>query len=376
MLLLEKNKMHVGFIIDGLYPSFSRLIHRKCRLQDLFFGKPSPSSIGLMRFKWIASRISSINKDIRYELYRSWRRYDVVVLMKSMGADIEILARKLRQAGTVLVYDANVDYLTPAFGTFYYKGMKPTEDQRECCRRIVRLVDGVIADSQHLADIFESSCDSTHWISDNVNMDLVPDSFEPSGFVDGKLYLFWSGMSCKLFDLLLIENVLRTYSKYIHLHIITDKLVGMERIFEPWLQKLKNLLSDLDVTMEEFVSIPLLLQRYSQGGLAISPRFLDNSYNLGHTEWKITLPMACGKTVLCSNQMSYMTVARRNKGRGVRICESVSDWNHKIDTLLTGNFDWEHEGTICQNTVKEYYSSTVVAKQHSGYLNQLLGANN
>lgn len=364
--------MRVGFVIDGLYPSLPRVLKGHSRIHHILFGQSSNTSIALMRFKWIASHVNCSNNDVRFELYRPWRRYELVVLMKSMGTEIEQLALDLSSKGTTLVYDANVDYLTPSFGTFYYKGMRPTEKQRDECSKILALVDGVIADSEHINGAFREKCDSSSWISDNVNMELVPAYVESPLLVRGKLSLLWSGVSCKLFDLLLIENVLRSYRKFIHLHIITDRLSGMDRLFEPWQGRLKRLLNDLDVTVEQFVSIPHLLERYSKGGVAISPRFLDNSYNLGHTEWKITLPMACGRTVLCSPQLSYKTVALRNMEKGVKICESENDWKAYIESLLTGELDLGDEERSCIKTVEKHYSTPIVAEQQTQYFKTLL----
>ena len=106
-----------------------------------------------------------------------------------------------------------------------------------------------------------------------------------------------------------------------------------------------------------FRSIPELLARYAAGGVLISPRFLDNSYNLGHTEWKITLGMACGRLAFCSPVPSYADVAARSGGRGLRICANDAEWDAALDARAT---------------VEQHYSTPVVAAQHAELLSRLL----
>ena len=86
-----------------------------------------------------------------------------------------------------------------------------------------------------------------------------------------------------------------------------------------------------------FASVPALLPIYARGGVFISPRFLDNTYNWGHTEWKITLPMACGRVALGSPLPSYRDVAARFRRGGA--CDSAradEDWEAAFEAVLSG----------------------------------------
>ena len=112
--------MRVGFIIDGRLPSWGRP-------WEMLFGSSSPSAVGEMRFGWIAHHLNGDRTGrAHYSLYRPGRDYDAVVFLKSMGAEHQKLASALRDRGTRVIFDVNVDYFSKAEGTFYYQGMAPT----------------------------------------------------------------------------------------------------------------------------------------------------------------------------------------------------------------------------------------------------------
>jgi hypothetical protein len=136
------------------------------------------------------------------------------------------------------------------------------------------------------------------WIPDNVNLQLVPPC--RAWKRDGKLTLLWSGEAVKLFELLRIGDVLRSYASHIRLVLVTNDLSAMDRWFEPWKQRLESLLAEIEHEIVPFRSVKELLEVYNRGGVFISPRYLDNTYNWGHTEWKIALPMVCGRVALAS----------------------------------------------------------------------------
>ena len=112
---------------------------------------------------------------------------------------------------------------------------------------------------------------------------------------------------------------------------------------------------------------------YSHGGVFISPRFLDNTYNLGHTEWKITLPMACGRVALGSALPSYLDVAERSAGHGLRICREAAHWRESLDAILSGGFDFESEENAAREVVERHYSTPVVATSHVQFIKEICG---
>lgn len=351
----------VGFVIGNQL--------REIRL--LSADKPGGGSLGLMRYQWIANWVNAHPEfGLRYELYRPWRRYDALLFLKAMGGANRRLNDRYHRAGKQTIFDANVNYYHPE-GTFYYEGMRPTEEQTRDAIAMTQSVSSVIADSQYVVEQASRYHKRVRWIPDNVNMELVPKQ-RMRGAMPSPLPLWWSGQSLKLFELLSIADVLREYAARIELRLVTNDLSALSRWFPPYREQFERLLADVPHQIIPFESIPRLLSLYAGGGAAISPRFLDNTYNLGHTEWKITLPMACGCVVLAAPVPSYIDVANRAGGNGIRICETPSSWRVALDELLSPGFDADAEGEAARSLVERHYSTKIVAEQHARFVREVM----
>lgn len=270
------------------------------------------------------------------------------------------------------MFDANVDYFTPSAGTFYYDGMAPSVWQQQQAVKMARLCDGVIGDSLHIAEVASAYSPATCCIPDHVRDDLVAGSpsLEWTGYA--KRPLLWSGQAHKLFDLLSIAGVLEKYASRIRLRLVTNSLSALEKLYEPYRSRLRKLLDRLDWEHIPFTSVDELMKIYDAGGVAISPRFLDNSYNLGHTEWKITLPMARGRVVMCSPQRSYAEVARLSGGGGIRICHDETGWDMAFQSLLGDDVEWVDEQQSAIRVVRDHYTSSVMAARHVEFVQSLV----
>lgn len=366
------NAGRIGFIVDSLLPSWSACVHRRT-LRPLLTGWPSSTAGTVMRYGWVAQHVNHLpDRQWIYELYRPWRSYQAVVFIKSMDAPCRNLAEALRQKGGYAVFDANVDYFTPAFGTSYFAGMAATPKQREESCAMAGACNAVIADSRYLREKVLPYNANVAWIPDNIPDAWITERSTWRPRPGEKLTLLWSGEAVKLFELLRIEPVLRRFREYIRLRLVTSSLDALSRIYEPWQGRLRQLLADLECEVLPFQNIPALLALYDQGGVCISPRFLDNSYNMGHTEWKISLAMARGRVALASPQPSYCDLRDRAGGLGVRICTEDVDWEAVLDSMLNGNFSWEEEqGQACE-VVRQYYATSVVATDHVNLLTSLV----
>lgn len=358
----------IGFITDGKIPTLASSFTRPWRL---LFGWPSTSAVGTMRHGWIAREVNR-SSSLHYEVFRPHRHYAAVVFLKSMSPPCAALAERLRARGTRVFFDLNVDYLTPASGAFYYKGMAPTGEQRDEALKMIALSDGVIADSSHLAAIAAAHHPRTRWVPDNVAPEIVP---APRTWRrQGKLPLLWSGESVKLFELLKIAPVLRRYSAHVRLVLVTNSLAARDLWLGDLRERMDALLGAVETQVLPFRSIPALLETYAQGGVFISPRFLDNTYNLGHTEWKIALPMACGRIAIGCPQPSYRDVAARSGGLGLRLCETEEQWCAALDAVLSENFDFSTEEDAARTVIRRHYGTPVVAGEHRQFIEEVLAA--
>jgi glycosyltransferase involved in cell wall biosynthesis len=323
--------------------------------------------IALARFFWLAQWINKNSLyPLQYEIYRPWKHYDGILCLKAMGEKVIKLVLNYKKAKRPVLFDANVNYYKRE-GHEYYFGMLPSEQQQKDAIKITKTVNGVIADSEFIKKQCLQYNSNVCWIPDAIALDYVP-PFRPWNYTGGKIPLLWSGEAIKLFELLAIEDVLLKYSKFIELILITNDLSYINRWLPGYKEKFQKLISIINCKIISYNNILNLFQVYANGGVAISPRFLDNSYNFGHTEWKITLAMACGRLVICSPVPSYVKVWERSGGKGIRICCNNEEWEKAIDEILSGSVDWNDEGKAARNIVEKYYAVSEVGKTHASYL--------
>lgn len=326
----------------------------------------------LARFVWISDYINARPKlGARYDLYKRWKGYDVLIFQKSMGWRSMELLRQARATGRTVIFDANVNYYE-WYGQEYYDNMRPTRRQMNEGKEITQAADGVIADSEFLYGVCGRFNDRVRWIPDSVNMDIVP-AWRRWRMADGRLRLLWSGVSLKLFELLAIERPLLEFADRIELMLVTNELDALSR-WKPGLkERFEALIAKVPTRIVPYRSIEGLLHVYAEGGIAIAPRFLDNSYNMGHTEWKITLPMACGRMALCSPVPSYITIHNRTGGFGIRVLRDDREWEEVLDDLLSKRVDIEEEEHTAREVVQNYYSTEVVARKHLDFVKEVAG---
>lgn len=308
---------------------------------------------------------------LRHEIRAPWRRYDILIFLKAMGEhNLERLAAA-QSRGVQAIFDVNVNYFERT-GREYYAGMLPTEQQQTDVIDMSRTADAIITDSRFLESVCRRYNRRVRWVPDNVDLEQVPE-IRPWRIGAGPLRLLWSGESVKLFEFLAIEDVLRAYASKIELVLVTNSLSRLDCWYPPYRERFQSLLRDVPHRIIPYRSLQHLFEVYGQGGVLVSPRFLDNSYNLGHTEWKITLGMACGRMALCSAVPSYVDVAERSGGRGIRICRTQEDWEQALESLLSARVDLEAEERAARRVVETYYSTAVVARAHSAFLREIVG---
>lgn len=363
----------IGFIIDSCLPTLKACLNRKCSPGAMIRGWEQRSAIGIIRYQWLAEHVNRNPKyGLHYDIYKPWKKYDAIVFLKSMGDACSELMNRYNQKGRTTIFDLNVDYLSEPEGTFYYDGMAPSALQIAAAREMVTGCSGVIADSRHLLGIARKHNRNAQWIPDHVKTDLIQDFSHWKPDNNSPLRLLWSGEAVKLFDLLRINNTLCKFRSHIHLVIITNSLDPINR----WKTSVRNdfqrLLNKVSHEIIPFSTVEKLLAFYENGGIFISPRFLDNNYNLGHTEWKITLAMARSRPVLCSPQPSYIDVAQFALNSGIKICEKDESWEKALDEMLSLDYPWIREQKRAVDVVRKEYSTHIIAERHARFIRKLI----
>ena len=137
--------MRIGFVINSRVPSLGAL-RKGMPSHAMVLGWDDPRSpMSFMRFRWIA-RFQP--RGVHYELYRPWRSYDAVIFLKSMGPDCVELVRRLRDSGTAILFEANVDYYTRWGEPLPMKEMALGTSQRAEAEQITKEANAVIASSR------------------------------------------------------------------------------------------------------------------------------------------------------------------------------------------------------------------------------------
>lgn len=333
--------MRVGWVVDRTLEGWP----------TRFRNVPPPVS---MRVVNVAKWMNRHSGRIRNEMYRSDRRYDVVVFLKTMSERDQEEARRVQSRGGKVVFDANVNYYE-IWGDYPIENTRPTELQQQQAIAMTELADWVVADSSYLLGVVRRFNERSSWIPDNV--DLGRFGRLRRHRAEEVVRLVWSGTSTKAASLLEIEDVLRSLEGF--------ELVVVSDLLPPSLARLQRVVPCRYVRFTER-RYARLLQRMD---VIVSPRALTNPYDLSHTEYKITLGMASGLPAVASPQQAYAE-AIGHAGGGV-IAHDDGEWREALLRLRDPELRAELGGRA-RRTVEECYATPVVASRYEEVLCSLV----
>lgn len=318
-----------------------------------FPARPSRRSVWLKSGAMLTMRTRNMmlalrKHGIHSQFYRSGDIVDAVMIIKTFHPAALEEVKRLKKRGIPIIFDANVNYYY-IWGNYIDLRTQPTPELQRTATEMTLLADFVIADSEYLADVvrdFRQPKDVV-WVPDNV----LPLLFRPNNRprqTKGQLRLIWSGIDFKADELLMIQ----------------EPLAAVEGV-ELWL--ISNGRPPILDTLAK--QIPVRWFRYhdftygwflGRADAIISPRQLNNGYNLGHTEYKISLGMARNLPAIVSPQPSY--VRALSNGGGI-ICDTLSDWKHALHLLCHDPAQRIAMGDQARQTVEKNYLTPVVAKK-------------
>ncbi|HEX6702075.1 MAG TPA: hypothetical protein VF101_15210 [Gaiellaceae bacterium] len=306
----------------------------------------------------VAMRVANVarwlnrNTRIRNELYRPGRRYDVVVFAKAMDERARAEAERVQSLGGRVVFDANVNYYE-VWGDYDLPGTQPTPEQQRDAEEMTRAADLVVADSSYILGIVRRYNERAVWIPDNVDLG----TFRPRPQHEGpRLRLAWSGRSHKARPLTLLAEPLSGMAD-VEVVVVSDAR-------PPELEALA------EVTQVRYE--PFSLRGYARTlrscDAIVSPKRLVNGYELGHSEWKITLGMAARLPAVASPQQSYVEAIGAHGG-GI-VADSPGEWRAAFERLRDPEVR-EELGSRARRAVEELYATPVVAKRYGDALLEL-----
>lgn len=303
-----------------------------------------------MRIRNVAEWMNTHDVRIWNEIYSPARRYDVTVFMKAMDDVCQAEARRIQRYGGKVVFDANVNYYE-IWGDYLIPGTKPTPQQQRDAIRMAEVADWVVADSSYLLGIVKKFTDRASWIPDNVDLSTYRRTTNHS---DRRPFrLVWSGVAKKARHLLLISDIFREL-RDAELVVVSDGV--------------PDALGELERALPCRL-VPFSDKRYAQElgdcDVILSPKYLVNGYELGHSEYKITLGMAVGLPAVASPQQSYVE-AISHRGGGI-IAGTPEEWDAALRTLMDRSLR-AALGVRAAETVRERYATPVVASQYRDLL--------
>jgi glycosyltransferase involved in cell wall biosynthesis len=286
---------------------------------------------------------------VRNELYESARRYDIAVFVKAMDDRAQAEAIRVQEGGGKVVFDANVNYYE-VWGDYDLPGTEPTAEQQRQAGGMTGLADAVVADSSAILDVVRPLNPRSQWIPDNVDLRV----FRPRrAHRERRLRLVWSGRSHKARALTLLREPLAS--------VPGTELVVVSDAPPPELEELREVAT---VSYEEF-SLRGYAKALRRSDVIVSPKRLVNAYELGHSEWKITLGMAVGLPAVASPQRSYQEAIDAHGGGS--IADSPEEWRTALEELVAPERRQEL-GDRARRTVVERYSTPVVARRYGEFL--------
>lgn len=335
------SRVRVGWVaattLDARLPSFRRL-----------------EAAVAMRIANNARGVMRLDPRIACEMYRSARRYDIVVFFKAMDESCQAEAARIQGYGGRVIFDANVNYYDIA-GEYDIADTRPTPVQQRDAIAMTAAADHVVADSTNLLAVVQRHNASATWIPDNVDLERWVDPVRHRE--RERVRLVWSGIAKKAQPLLGIREALAQVPGCELVLVSNERPAALDGLAE---------------------ALPCSYQPFTMRGygrilrtcdVIISPKNLVNAYELGHTEWKITLGMAAGLPAVASPQRSYVE-AIGHCGGGF-IADTGAEWARALgalagDVALRGDL-----GAKARQTVEEVYATPVVARRYLDVLRSL-----
>ncbi|KKU54940.1 MAG: hypothetical protein UX75_C0015G0001, partial [Candidatus Moranbacteria bacterium GW2011_GWE2_47_10] len=235
------DKIKIGYVFEGLPLPYNRIMpSTRLRVYDII--------------KSFAN-----DNDFFVEIYKPWKKYDLVVFQKKFDESANSLAKKLKAGGVKIVLDINVNYYDKSFLN------EDPKFQNRDVMNFTEICDGVITTTEYIRDYVLG-------LFPNKNVACIPENIDGKFFEKTKLgentplNLTYVGYSTKASEILHIRDILEGLRKKhaFRLLFICEKdpkirMDGIESVFVKYDQK-------------------KIHRQLLDGDIAIYPRDLSNGY--------------------------------------------------------------------------------------------------
>ncbi len=308
-LLKSFRTCEIGFVLDDIQSYNKALASVRMRCYDMI--------------------LALEQEEIHVELYKPLKKYKVVIFTKTKSDRAVILAKKLKEQGTIVIADMFCENLSC--------GSKESIN----ILQLLKYADYVITFSKQQMKQFSEHHSHVGIIEEGVN-----DAFfkvKKKHEDKDKLVLLYCGYSRNAKDTLVIKDVMKELlSKY-----------SLEILY----------ICEKDPELKEF---PYCYKKYNQnkipqmlleGDIMIAPRPMKGIEGLQHTLSKVAHPMAVGLPVVANPVPSYVNTP-------VILCTNDEEWMSSLCKLIQNKEEREKIGDISRKYVKDNYSQKRICQQY------------
>ena len=330
------------FLVQELFKSFV-FFSRKKRIGFVFEGKPLPYNaiMASTRLRVYDVILSFAHSSAYFlEMYKPWKTYDVVIFQKKFDAQAFELATRLKQRGTKIVLDINVNYFDPSWLD------ETTMYQHEDIKRFVEMVDAVIVTTDFLKNYLSERYPilPVYTIEESIPNKFI--EFLYHNPMTDRVVFVYNGYAVKASEVLLIRDVLERLATE---HALTYLFI-CEKDPKITFRHIETVFVPFDQAQNE--------KQLARGHIFLSPRDLSNPYNLGHSFTKVGTPMAVGLPVVASPISSY-------RGSPAILIDDFGDgWYRELKRLITDRAYFEDLSRHGKHFCRDHFSPAVIKKKY------------
>ncbi len=277
------------------------------------------------------------DKDFILELYRPWRKYDIVIFQKAWRKNHHHLAQVLQKNGTRVVLDLNtaIFHIHPESRTF------------------IREVDHLLVSSPYLLTEAQKLFPEQTISLIEEHIPKVAFSVQKNITKDPHV-LVYAGYAEKASEILHIKNILKTLREQyaFSLLFLCEK--------DPQIH-----ITNIECTYIKYQQSHIYKQ-ILQGDIFLAPRNLNDPINLGHSFTKIGLPMAVGLPVIASPVPAY-------SGSPALIANTEEEWLEKLRLLFSDTAKRKELSTMGRLYCQKEYGTEKIMKKYKTLFFHLLG---
>lgn len=273
---------------------------------------------------------------------------DIAVFVRRQSEMDYNIAANLKKRKIKVILDLCVNYYKLSGAP----GLKNpvTEIQRTNCIEMTKISDAIFCSSQNICDCAYKFNKKAFYIPDSIDLKHFKNIKNKNDFDRKKIRAIWSGVSVKaneLFDYMEILSDLK-----IPLKIISDK--RPKGFVSPyWFGKYKSGFAKWDYT-----SFP---KKILDGEFTISPRNLTESYNQGHSFFKVGIFLSVGIPAIASPVPSYKELL--GNGKSGAICDTKLEFKN-VMMKISDNRDILKKWSAYSVNLMKKYSSEEISKKY------------